>query len=96
MTFGQRAGLDVGFKVTGDIPRLAGRLQLATFRVLQEALNNARKHADARKAEGPGVTAPGRPLHLLRLCALLCTNPQRRESARNRNFRTFCLAGPMA
>jgi two-component system, NarL family, sensor histidine kinase DegS len=64
MTFGQRAGLEVAFNVTGDIPRLAGKLQLTTFRVLQEALNNARKHAEAVKAEVELVHMQG-ILHLI-------------------------------
>lgn len=47
--FGQRAGLRVDFQVTGRLPRLDGELALAVFRVLQEALTNARKHAKASR-----------------------------------------------
>jgi two-component system, NarL family, sensor histidine kinase DegS len=51
LTFAQRTGVEVNFKVNGSIPRLAGKLQLTTFRVLQEALNNIRKHAQAKNIE---------------------------------------------
>ncbi len=50
-TFGERVGLDIGFRALGTIPSLAGKLQLATFRVLQESLTNAHKHARAQKVE---------------------------------------------
>jgi signal transduction histidine kinase len=46
-TFGQRAGLEVEYQVNGVIPRLSAKLQLAAFRVLQEALTNVQKHARA-------------------------------------------------
>jgi len=48
-TFGQRAGLEVEYQVNGVIPRLSAKLQLAAFRVLQEALTNVQKHAQAKK-----------------------------------------------
>lgn len=48
-TFGQRAGLEVDYQVNGVIPRLNAKLQLAAFRVLQEALTNVHKHAQASK-----------------------------------------------
>ncbi|MBW1808257.1 MAG: sensor histidine kinase [Deltaproteobacteria bacterium] len=51
MTAAQRTGVEISFKVNGSIPRLAGKLQLTTFRVLQEALNNIRKHAQAKNVE---------------------------------------------
>ena len=47
----QRSGLQIRFHATGSIPRLEGRVQLSLFRVLQEALNNVRKHAGARQVE---------------------------------------------
>jgi signal transduction histidine kinase len=46
-TFGIRAGVEVEFKVKGRLPQLAGKLQLAIFRVLQESLSNIRRHAQA-------------------------------------------------
>jgi signal transduction histidine kinase len=48
-TFGQRAGLEVEYQVNGVIPKLSAKLQLAAFRVLQEALTNVQKHASASK-----------------------------------------------
>lgn len=48
-SFTDRAGLEVDFRVTGQIPRMDSELQLATFRVLQEALTNVRKHASAKR-----------------------------------------------
>jgi len=63
-TFAQRAGLEIGFTVTGEIPRLASKLQLAIFRVLQEALNNVRKHAGGKKVEVELVHMHG-VLHLV-------------------------------
>ena len=47
-TFGQRAGLSVDFVVNGKLPRLDGEFSLTAFRVLQEALTNVRKHAEAK------------------------------------------------
>jgi signal transduction histidine kinase len=48
-TFGQRAGLEMEYQVNGVIPKLSAKLQLAAFRVLQEALTNVHKHAQAKK-----------------------------------------------
>ncbi len=48
VTFQQRTNLAVEFLVQGTIPRLESPVQLATFRVLQEALTNVRKHAKAK------------------------------------------------
>jgi signal transduction histidine kinase len=49
--FGQRSDIEVDFEVRGRLPRFDGRLQMAIFRVLQEALSNVRKHARAGKVE---------------------------------------------
>ncbi|MBN2493316.1 MAG: sensor histidine kinase [Deltaproteobacteria bacterium] len=49
--FGQRAGIEVEVDVRGKIPRLDAELQLAAFRVLQEALTNVRKHAKASRVQ---------------------------------------------
>lgn len=49
--FTDRSGVGVDVSVTGD-PALASRsLQIAIFRILQEALCNVRRHADARRVE---------------------------------------------
>jgi len=45
------AGLPVELVVTGAMPDLSSGVQLAVFRVVQEALNNTRKHAE------PGASA---------------------------------------
>lgn len=45
--FGDRFALDVRFTASGDIPELPARAQAEILRIVQEALNNVRKHADA-------------------------------------------------
>lgn len=56
-------GLQVGLQVRGRPQRLSSGLELALFRIVQEALNNVRQHAQARHVAvhlefGPeGVTA---------------------------------------
>lgn len=45
--FGDRFALDVRFAADGKIPELPARVQAEILRVVQEALNNVRKHADA-------------------------------------------------
>ena len=45
--FGDRFALDVRFESTGDFPDLPARVQAEVLRIVQEALNNVRKHADA-------------------------------------------------
>ena len=44
-------GLDVSFKVTGNKQRLSRESELLLFRIVQEALRNISKHAQASKAE---------------------------------------------
>jgi signal transduction histidine kinase len=51
VTYQQRTGLPVDLVVVGAIPRLESQVQLATFRVLQEALTNVRKHARASQVK---------------------------------------------
>ena len=46
-----RTGLDIAVHTTGDIPRLAEPLENALFRIAQEALTNAMKHAQAGAIE---------------------------------------------
>lgn len=50
-TFGERTQLPVEFTKSGNLGRLAPEKQLALFRVLQECLSNAAKHAAATKLE---------------------------------------------
>jgi signal transduction histidine kinase len=45
--FGDRFALDVRFAAAGAIPDLSARVQAEVLRIVQEALNNVRKHADA-------------------------------------------------
>jgi PAS domain S-box-containing protein len=49
--FGARAGLQTLFRVEGDLGGLDTVLQRAVFRVMQEALSNVHRHAEARGAE---------------------------------------------
>ncbi|MBJ6762369.1 sensor histidine kinase [Myxococcaceae bacterium JPH2] len=48
-TFTERTGLDIRFERTGATRKLPPDAQLALFRILQECLSNAVKHAEARK-----------------------------------------------
>ena len=45
--FGDRFALDVRFESDGESPELPARAQAEILRIVQEALNNVRKHADA-------------------------------------------------
>lgn len=49
--FGQRTGVDVSLEVDGDPSRLDSDAQTVLYRVAQEALSNAARHADARRVE---------------------------------------------
>ena len=57
--FGQQTGLDV--RVEGDEPsvRLPGGTELALFRIIQEALTNVAKHAEASSVDIKLVEQPG-------------------------------------
>jgi signal transduction histidine kinase len=45
--FADRFGIRAEFLVEGDVPRLAARTEAEILRIVQEALNNVRRHADA-------------------------------------------------
>jgi signal transduction histidine kinase len=45
--FGDRFALDVRFEAIGSAPTLPARSEAEVLRIVQEALNNVRKHADA-------------------------------------------------
>ena len=47
---GQANGLQVGFQKSGEEQRLAPEVELALYRIVQEALNNVVRHANASKA----------------------------------------------
>jgi two-component system NarL family sensor kinase len=49
--FGARTGLATIFRVEGDLEGLEPVVQRAAFRVIQEALSNVHRHAEARGAE---------------------------------------------
>ena len=54
--FGDRYALRAEFVTVGDAPQLSSRTEAELLRIVQEALNNVRKHADAAVAR---VTAAG-------------------------------------
>lgn len=49
--FGERSGLHIFLRVVGEEARLPGSLEPTLFRIIQEALSNARKHARATTVE---------------------------------------------
>jgi len=58
-TFGERSKLPVRFEKTGVPPLLSSDAQLTIFRVLQEALSNARKHAKPKELAVRFAVEPG-------------------------------------
>jgi signal transduction histidine kinase len=58
-TFAQRVGMEMDFSVNGKIPGLAGKQELAIFRVLQEALTNAGKHSQGNNIKVSLVSVSG-------------------------------------
>jgi PAS domain S-box-containing protein len=49
--FAQRSGIAVKLRVNGRMGRLSAEIEIALFRVLQEALTNVHRHAEASSAE---------------------------------------------
>jgi two-component system sensor histidine kinase DegS len=49
--FGEKAGVSAQLRVMGEEARLPGAYEPTIFRIVQEALNNARKHAKAHNVE---------------------------------------------
>jgi signal transduction histidine kinase len=47
----QNEGIDVNFKVEGAAEGLPADMEVAIYRILQEALNNVKKHADATEVD---------------------------------------------
>ncbi len=58
-TFGERSKLKVAFDKEGAPPPLSNDAQLTIFRVLQEALSNARKHASPKELAVRFTAEPG-------------------------------------
>jgi two-component system sensor histidine kinase UhpB len=48
---GRRTGIDIGFEARGEPPRLDPRVELAVYRVAQEALTNAVRHAQCARVD---------------------------------------------
>jgi signal transduction histidine kinase len=49
--FAQRSGIKTSFTATSGFPRLAGDVELALFRVLQESLTNVHRHSGSTVAD---------------------------------------------
>ena len=49
--FGEKAQVNAQLRVVGEEGRLPGSFEPTLFRIIQEALNNSRKHASARNVE---------------------------------------------
>jgi signal transduction histidine kinase len=47
----QSTGIEVNFEVEGPIEGLSNDMEVAIYRILQETLNNVRKHADATEVD---------------------------------------------
>ena len=57
--FGDRFALDVRYESSGEPPELPARVQAEVLRIVQEALNNVRKHADATVVRVSAATGDG-------------------------------------
>jgi two-component system, NarL family, sensor histidine kinase UhpB len=49
--FSKRAGIDAQFRVIGFEEKLPSQIETAFYRIVQEALNNISKHAEASQVE---------------------------------------------
>ena len=49
--FGERAGLDIDVKVPADFGRLDSDMELALFRIVQEAIINVHRHSESTRAD---------------------------------------------
>jgi signal transduction histidine kinase len=47
--FQKDTGIDVQIEVTGESPQISKKFSVNIFRIIQEALNNIRKHSDAAR-----------------------------------------------
>jgi signal transduction histidine kinase len=55
-----RTGIICRFNISGEDRRVGAQLEEAIFRIIQEALNNVQKHAEAKTAEVVVALQPGR------------------------------------
>ncbi len=62
-SFSQRTGLAVYYSCEGQSSRLDGEIELTAYRVVQEALTNVARHAEASRVQVSAVVSPG-SLHL--------------------------------
>lgn len=58
--FQKQTGIQTTLNVTGDIQRITGKAAIHCFRIVQEALNNAAKHAKTKSAEVDLEFSPNR------------------------------------
>ena len=49
--FERDSGIRTSFQPSGSVPRLSAQVELATYRVVQEALSNVRKHSQATEVQ---------------------------------------------
>jgi signal transduction histidine kinase len=58
--FQKQTGIETTLDVSGDVQRITGQAAIHCFRIVQEALNNAAKHANTKTAEVALEFAPDR------------------------------------
>ena len=80
------AGADVRASVDGDLDALPGTVGLAAYRILQEALTNAVKHAPAARATVHVAVRPTR-------CAWTSTRPGRPDAGPGSGW-SACASAP--
>jgi two-component system sensor histidine kinase DegS len=64
--YAEKTGLQARFHVVGEERRLPGNYEAVLFRIVQEALNNARKHASAHSVEVTLTLQPHRAVAVVK------------------------------
>jgi two-component system sensor histidine kinase DegS len=64
--FGEKSGLTARFHLVGEERRLPGNYEAVLFRIIQEALANVRKHANARAVEVTLTLQPHRAIAVVK------------------------------